>query len=297
MVAYFEYLANKKGAKNQIFAIEEPETYLHPSAQEDLLNSIIEISKTSQFFLTTHSPVFAGATNGDNSILVTKDEKGVSHYERGTENLINKIISELGIRPDYNLLKQSKFLVFVEGRDDVHFLRYTAKSILSKDLIDDKIACVIGGGSSLANYADLDLFKHINGARYAVLVDGDNGDETKQKEKEKIKKRCETDGALFYKLSKREIENYCCPEKIKECYMNIMSKDEKEKIMKLTLNIDSNTDVDKYLKEMGLNGFKKGINIEVFKNMNLNDWNKMDTSNEIKTFIETIYKILATGGL
>lgn len=37
MVAYFEYLASKKAVSNQIFAIEEPETYLHPSAQEDLL--------------------------------------------------------------------------------------------------------------------------------------------------------------------------------------------------------------------------------------------------------------------
>ena len=52
MVAYFEYLASKKATKNQIFAIEEPETYLHPSAQEDLLNSIVKISKNSQFFLT-----------------------------------------------------------------------------------------------------------------------------------------------------------------------------------------------------------------------------------------------------
>lgn len=50
MVAYFEYLANKKSIKNQIFAIEEPETYLHPSAQQDLLNSIVRISEDSQFF-------------------------------------------------------------------------------------------------------------------------------------------------------------------------------------------------------------------------------------------------------
>jgi len=108
MVAYFEYLASKKSIKNQIFAIEEPETYLHPSAQQDLLNSIIRISDNSQFFLTTHSPVFAGATDGENSILVTKNESGISHYSRENENIIEQIINELGIRPDYNLLKEIK---------------------------------------------------------------------------------------------------------------------------------------------------------------------------------------------
>ncbi|MDP1814527.1 MAG: AAA family ATPase [Leadbetterella sp.] len=300
MVAYFEYLANKKGAKNQIFAIEEPETYLHPSAQEDLLNSIIEISANSQFFLTTHSPVFAGATNGDNSILVTKDEKGISHYGKGAEDIIQKIISELGIRPDYSLIKRSKFLVFVEGQDDVLFLRCLAQKLLKKDLIADEIACVIGGGSSLANYADLDLFKHINGAKYAVLVDGDNGDEAKQKEKEKIKTRCDLDNALFYKLSKREIENYCCVDKIKECYISEIKQKEGEQsqnpriaeVQAMELIIDENTDVEKYLKEQGLSGFKKEMNIKVINEMSEDDWSRLDPINEIKTFIENIYSKL-----
>ena len=300
MVAYFEYLANKKGTQNQIFAIEEPEAYLHPEAQEDLLKSIIEISKDSQFFLTTHSPVFAGATNGDNSILVTKDEKGISHYEKGSEDIIQKIISELGIRPDYNLIKRSKFLIFVEGQDDVLFLRHLAKKLLNKDLIDDGIACVIGGGSSLANYADLDLFKHINGVKYAVLVDGDNGDEVKQKEKDKIKERCDSDGAIFCKLKKREIENYCCPEKIKECYISEIKLKEGEQsqnprieeIEAMTLTIDDDIDVEKYLKENGLNGFKKGMNIKVIEAMSIEDWNRVDTHNEIKEFLESIYSKL-----
>jgi len=297
MVAYFEYLANKKGAKNQIFAIEEPETFLHPSAQEDLLKSIIEISETSQFFLTTHSPVFAGATNGANSILVTKNTSGISKYEKDSDGIINKIISELGIRPDYSLIKRSKFLVFVEGRDDVLFLRCLASKILNKNLVADEIACVIGGGSSLSNYADLDLFKHINGAKYAVLVDGDNGDVIKQKEKEKIKQRCEADDAIFCKLSKREIENYCCPEKIKECYIaEIKSKEGEQsqnpriaEISALTLTINENTDVEKYLKESNLNGFKKELNIKVIEAMSVDDWNGIDTTNEVKNFIESIY--------
>ncbi len=288
MVAYFEYLASKKTSKNKIFAIEEPETYLHPQAQEDLLQSILGISKNSQFFLTTHSPIFAGATSGDNSILVTKDISGVSNYEKGSEDIVQKIIHELGIKPDYNLLK-SKFFIFVEGRDDVHFLKITAKTILDKDLDADGVSVLIGGGSSLVNYAELDLFKQVNGRSYAVLVDGDHGasdKKIKDKSKTKIKTRCGVDGAIFYELSKREIENYCHPVKIKECYSK-GGYDTRFDTVDVVINND--TDVEELLSASGMNGLKNGKNIEIFKSMTKENWKEVDTLDEIKSFFESVY--------
>jgi len=295
MVAYFEYLAKKKNVRNQIFAIDDPETYLHPSAQEDLLQSIIEISENSQFFLTTHSPVFAGATNGDNSILVTKTLDGISKYSRG-EDIINQIINELGIKPDYNLLRDSKFLIFVEGKDDFGFVNIIAKTLLSKMLEDDGILCVIGGGSSLKNYADLDLFKKLSGGnRYAVLVDRNGSLE--EKTKNKIKQRCDKDGALFLKLSKRTIENYCIPERIIDCYIQeIKDREGAEsqnprisEIELLSIQIDKDTDVAKYLESFGLNNFKSGFNMKVFDSMSKADWKKADSEGELKTFLQDIY--------
>ncbi|MEF3691454.1 MAG: AAA family ATPase [Candidatus Moraniibacteriota bacterium] len=282
MVAYFEYLANKKSIKNQIFAIEEPETYLHPSAQQDLLNSIIRISEDSQFFLTTHSPVFAGATDGKNSILVTKDEFGISHYSREEQNIINQIIDELGIRPDYNLLKEIKYLIFVEGVDDIHFLKTYAKTVLDKDLENDNILCVIGGGGSLKNYADLNLFKKLKGNNfYSVMVDGDDQSNGKGKWCERIKAKCDEDKADFKKLSKREIENYCHPKAIcRKCTDLDISK----------IDIQDETDVAKHLKEIGLvKNFKNDLNIEVFNEMTKEEWEQTDSNNEVKDFIEAIY--------
>jgi len=282
MVAYFEYLASKKSISNQIFAIEEPETYLHPSAQEDLLNSIIRISESSQFFLTTHSPIFAGATDGKNSILVTKDVGGISHYSRENQNIIEQIINELGIRPDYNLLKEIKYLIFVEGKDDIHFLNSYAKTVLDKDLENDNILCVIGGGGSLKNYADLDLFKKLKGNNfYSVMVDGDDKTNGKEKWCERIKTKCDSDSADFKKLSKREIENFCHPQAI--C----------RKCTDLDFNsiiINDDTDVPKHLKELGLiKNFKNDLNIEVFNEMTKTEWEEIDVVGEIKQFLEVIY--------
>ncbi len=283
MVAYFEYLASKKSITNQIFAIEEPETYLHPSAQEDLLNSIIRISENSQFFLTTHSPVFAGATDGKNSILVTKDNFGISHYSKNDDQgIIEQIINELGIRPDYNLLKEIKYLIFVEGIDDIHFLNTYAKTVIQKNLEDDKILCVIGGGGSLKNFADLDLFKKLKGNNfYSVMVDGDDKRNGKEKWCESIKATCDNDGAGFKKLSKREIENYCHPKAICRICADL-------DISKIAINDDA--DVPKHLKELGLKrNFKNDLNTKVFYEMTKEEWEEMDSSSEIKHFIEAIY--------
>lgn len=283
MVAYFEYLASKKSITNQIFAIEEPETYLHPSAQEDLLNSIIRISENSQFFLTTHSPVFAGATDGKNSIVVTKDDFGISHYSKNDDqSIIEQIINELGIRPDYNLLKEIKYLIFVEGIDDIHFLNTYAKTVLQKNIEDDKILCVIGGGGSLKNFADLDLFKKLKGNNfYSVMVDGDDKRNGKEKWCESIKAKCNSDGANFKKLSKREIENYCHPQAICRICADLDASN---------IAVNDDIDIPKHLKELGLKrNFKNDLNVKVFNEMTKNEWEEMDISGELKDFIETIY--------
>jgi len=157
---------------------------------------------------------------------------------------------------------------------------------------------MIGGGSSLKNCADLDLFKQINGNnKYAVFVDGDNGDVAKEKEKAKIKQRCDADGALFHKLSKREIENYCCPDKIKQCYINdIISREGAltqnpfiPKIRAWILKITDDLDTEEYLKGLGLKPFKNGINIKVFESMTKEEFEVSDDKGELSGFFKNVY--------
>ena len=69
MVARFRYLAEKNKGLNVVYLIEEPETFLHPSAQNDLLNAFRDLSEDNQVIITTHSPVFAGATNVESVVL------------------------------------------------------------------------------------------------------------------------------------------------------------------------------------------------------------------------------------
>lgn len=302
MVAYFEYLASKTTSKNQIFALEEPETYLHPSLQNDLLNSVLSISETSQFFLTTHSPIFAGATK-DSNILIVRKENSISKYfnYKSEDDIIKSVIEELGVQPDFNLLKSARFIIFVEGKGDVHFIINFAKTVLNKQLEEDRIIVTIGGGSSLKNYADLDLFKKLSNGqsdKYSVLLDGDNGDEAKDKEKEKIREHCQNDGAIYLRLAKRDIENYCHIERIRQCYIDkvyeregaasrnpIIQKYQDEEIIFDSVDLD----VGQYLHDKGFLKFKDEMNIVVFENMTKEEWKEMDDQSELVNFINEIY--------
>lgn len=51
------------------FFLDEPETFLHPKAQDKLLDSLEELSKRSQIFITTHSPYLLRNYNSKNDDL------------------------------------------------------------------------------------------------------------------------------------------------------------------------------------------------------------------------------------
>ena len=69
--------------------IDEPELCLHPQAQIKLLESLMEISKIHQIFITTHSPYFFKNKNIENSglFIFEKDKKNhkikVDHLAKG----------------------------------------------------------------------------------------------------------------------------------------------------------------------------------------------------------------------
>lgn len=74
----------EKTSKPLLFFIDEPETFLHPSAQYKLLNALENISADSQIFVTTHSPYLLKQYAPQNhSLFVFSKNKG-SHIEPST---------------------------------------------------------------------------------------------------------------------------------------------------------------------------------------------------------------------
>ena len=282
MVSYFQYLAEQsvEDTGSYIFALEEPETYLHPGAQRTLLDSLKKIAENNQVIITTHSPVFASEISNKNITVATKTNLE-SVYKQGNHVSVELLVEELGIRASDNILN-SKLLVFVEGSNDVRFWRIIYKEIMGHDYEDDKILFVPGGGNELHNIAEMNLMSKLN-RNFMVIVDKDDGAidyEEKLKKQEKLREVVEKKGGELIVLRKREIENYYCPRIVEEMLA--------EKGFELgNLVIEAYDDFPAKMKKLvaGKNvQIKFKNNMEILKKMSLNDWK--DVSKYVEDGVE-----------
>lgn len=69
---------NEIGSKPIMFFIDEPETFLHPKAQDKLIDSLNRLADKSQVFITTHSPYLLRKFNSDTQQIniFYKNDKG-----------------------------------------------------------------------------------------------------------------------------------------------------------------------------------------------------------------------------
>jgi putative ATP-dependent endonuclease of OLD family len=221
MMSYFEYLAEERRSNHQnvIFAFEEPETFLHPSAQEMLFDKLSDISKVGyQVFLTTHSPV-----------LVSKSQKSdLQHVFKEDGNyLLNPIVQnyrqisdDLGITVDnqfISLFDSAKCLLLVEGIDDCKAFNYLSRKYKDNGITESTfedlgiVAVPVGGCGSIKHWVSLDLLSTLNKPYYIVL-DSDRTSQTGESPNAvKLIEYGLIEGETFSVTRKRELENYINP--------------------------------------------------------------------------------------
>jgi predicted ATP-dependent endonuclease of OLD family len=126
-----------------LFLFEEPELYLHPSAQRILFEALSEISKSNQVIVTTHSPIFFSPTLKGSFVKMKKrhDDSDIPYSGSICVNL-----SEMGKKDLFQLIcfenNSAAFfadeLVLVEGDSDLIFLKHIAKKLNPKWNFDAK---------------------------------------------------------------------------------------------------------------------------------------------------------------
>lgn len=221
MVAYFQYLVTRNREEehlpNDIFGIEEPETYLHPGAQRDLLDSLNTIASSSQVLITTHSPVFAGATEPERIIWINKIQGAVVTIQ-GRDVDLGELAHDLGVEPS-DQIYGCRACIFVEGFDDVDFLNQVAHKLkerghLAETFADKQIGLIpVGGCPNLKLWINRQAMRSLI-MKYGLFADSDkryDGD-CLSTEKMRWQQECEADGVVVRFTRKREIENYLHPE-------------------------------------------------------------------------------------
>lgn len=293
MVAYFEYLAQKTSKKYQIFGIEEPETFLHPELQADLLASILRLSESSQFFITTHSPVFAGATDASNIVVVKKEDERSQYLNYANRNeILDLVVKELGIRPNYNLLNDNyRKVIFVEGSGDVKFWQIALSKLHGS--IPEDILFIPCGGDQVEFFVNAELCRKIN-RRFIVAVDADKGAidyDAKARNKEALKNKVIELGGEFVMLRKREIENYYSREAIQRIIGDAHVLPEEFVIADYQ---DIKEQIKTHILEPFRINFKAKNNFDVFEEMTAVEWIACGSPEEESTDLELIIqKIVA----
>jgi predicted ATP-dependent endonuclease of OLD family len=231
MVAYFQYLAERdlSSDRRYIFAIEEPEVFLHPSAQRDLLDSLSLLTDSgNQVLMTTHSPVFAGRVAPADITVVFKPtnealSQSVTDFPSKAD-FAQAIAVELGIEPS-DSLALSKAIVFIEGISDIQYFHAFDKTLTDAHEFTDTLKSLqidfipTGGFGNVKYWIDINMLKRLK-VKYGVVLDSDKTCDTDplSDEQEACKDSCDSDGALFYVWRYAEIE----------CYLNSKTIDREE---------------------------------------------------------------------
>lgn len=136
-----EEVSPRKQSDSVIFAMEEPELFLHPHAQRRLAASLREIAETPehQVFLCTHSTYFVDLEHYKEVAVITKDcpKKG-SCVRQCTRDLFegddtrerkDRFHMARWINPDRGELFFAQRVVFVEGETEKVILPYLAEKM------------------------------------------------------------------------------------------------------------------------------------------------------------------------
>ena len=183
MMSYFEYLAESNMTEDSqkiIFGFEEPETFLHPSAQENLFDKVNALTQNGyQVITSTHSPTIVGNTKRENIIHISNP---ANVYTVNQVNIDYKTLAvDLGIKPDNTftpLFSTSRLLFLVEGISDVIAMHHQASLYKQNRLIPntfDELSIniiPIGGCGEVKHWVNLDLFTKL-GKPYFILLDSD----------------------------------------------------------------------------------------------------------------------------
>lgn len=183
MMSYFEYLAETQRTTTSqqiIFGFEEPETFLHPSAQDNLFDKLNLLTDNGyQVITSTHSPTIVGNTKRNNIIHISKPANVYTVNQTGID--YKELAMDLGIKPDNTftpLFSTSRLLFLVEGIDDANAMHHKANLYKQAGLIENTFEELsiniipIGGCGGVKHWINLDLFTKLE-KPFFIFLDSD----------------------------------------------------------------------------------------------------------------------------
>lgn len=272
-VSFFLTLNAEAKKSGNILLIDEPGSYLHAKAQEDVLDILQEISKENQIIFTTHSPYLIDPDRLDRIRLVLRETEedftrieGKIHKTESQETL-TPIITAIGLDISRSLVSLGENNVFVEGISDYYFLKAMEKYLKLKQNFRTKnqlnlIPCT--GAQKIPQLVSLSIGWDLN---HAVLLDNDSEGNLIQKD---LLEKLDVSPKIIVKVSdtidysiedlfiKNDFENHILNESVLQNKKNSDSIKGKDKVLKSKLFFNKvNKNEIQNLNNNTLENFKK----------------------------------------
>jgi putative ATP-dependent endonuclease of the OLD family len=147
LVAMLSYLALNAN-RGMVFALEEPEAFLHPAAQENLRDHLETLASTPgvTLLVTTHSPfivtnaargrVFCLAKDRDGRTRVSDSAAGDADHAPLVGGLLREASLEALLAAASGVPPSAKAVVLLEGEGDRFCIELAAKRVGRPDLLD-----------------------------------------------------------------------------------------------------------------------------------------------------------------
>ena len=191
LIAMLRHFADV-GKRSMLFAVEEPESFLHPAAQEQLREDLEALAQRPDVsvLLTTHSPYIVSREDEARVFAIDKDRRGRTQLvarSRGSEPhaqvlgglFRDRLVVEVLDR-SHRVPHDAKLIVVVEGATDAEYARIALKAAGRDELLDGLeflqagmgVAGNHAGGASLVVMQAL-VMRAISNVPVVALLDND----------------------------------------------------------------------------------------------------------------------------
>jgi putative ATP-dependent endonuclease of the OLD family len=185
LLAMLRYIA-EHSRRSVIFAVEEPEAFLHPGAQEEVRDDLERLADRDDVTLivTTHSPFVISRDPHARLISVAKEPDGRTRIlgttpgDADARDALGGLFKD-DVMPDYleraaAVPEHVRAVVVVEGYTDAHYLRLAAERCGAKSAPAKGIEVVPADGAKSAAVQAV-LFREARRCPVLVLLDYEEG--------------------------------------------------------------------------------------------------------------------------
>ena len=203
-------------SESDLFIVDEPEVYLHPEVQRQLLEILREVRP--DILLATHSVEILGEADPSEILLVDKSQKSARRLRdiEGVQQALDKIGSIQNIT--LTDLARNQRLLFVEGLHDYKIIRRFAKILGFKELATGTgmTALESGGFGSWPKIQALAWgFRKTLGSELSIAAIYDR-DYRCDEESNQLKRQLEKEIKFAHFHHRKETENYLLSPKVLE---------------------------------------------------------------------------------